>query len=450
MDSQLLARQFAVWGKELSLNDVPKVVNRCARRAVLDTIGVIAAGSVHAKVRLLAECVALAKGNCSTATQHQTDAIAAATINGMAGHVWDYDDTSYTGITHSSVITLSATLAVAQEINASDEDALLAFIIGSEISYVLGDICSHNHFMQGWWATGSCALIGAVASVCRLYDMDEEQTANAIGTAAVTAGIQRAISGTDAKPYLCGNVAAQAINLARVAKAGLTGPQDAFEQKNGFFALLNNGHSLFSQVESLGDRWRLETPGLLFKTSPVCSAAHAMIEITAKLLEESDKTADDIVSVEAEVPTLVHASLVFIYPENAQQAQFSLPYCFACAAEHGRVRLKDLQLAEIQSDRKRALMERVTIRVAEDLSSSPMREKYPESTRLTILFAGGKTTSGFCGEAFGMPNRPLTDKDLIKKFNDCLTFAGCSLKTPDLCTFEIIKMADHAFRLTAQ
>ena len=149
-----------------------------------------------------------------------------------------------------------------------------------------------------------------------------------------------------------GTVAAQAITLARAAKFDITGPQDAFEQKNGFFALLNGGQSAPSCADSLGQRWRLETPGLLFKTSPVCSAAHAVIELTAQLLQGSGKTSEDIFSAAAEVPELVAASLVYHYPENVQQAQFSLPYCFACAAEHGQVRLDDLKSEELESDKK--------------------------------------------------------------------------------------------------
>lgn len=445
-----LARQFATWSASLSIEEIPDSVVFCARRAVMDTLGVITAGSVHPKVKLLGQNIAIFPGNCATATGQRTDAIAAATINGMAGHVWDYDDNSYTGMIHGSTVVLPAALSVAQETGALDEDTTLAFVVGSEVAYCLGEVCSQSHFLHGWWATGSCALIGAVAAASRLYALNVEQTANAIGTAAVTAGIQRAIAGTDTKPYLCGNAAAQAITLARAAQAGITGPHDAFEQQNGFFALLNGGHSVSSQAASLGQRWRLETPGLLFKTSPVCSATHAVIELTAHMLKEAGKTCDDIASAEAEVPELVQASLVFGIPENAQQAQFSLPYCFACAAEHGRVRLDDLQPNEIGSDKKRALMELVSVRVAEDLSSVAMRKKYPESTRLTITFKDGQTTTDFCGEAFGMPNRPLADADLINKFTDCLAFAGRAFEIPDLHSFNIAALADRAFGTSAQ
>lgn len=445
MSEQMLAVHFADWAVNLTSKNVPDSARHCARRAMLDTIGVIASGSVHPKVKALAGSLINEPGKCNAATGQKCDPVSAATINGMAGHVWDYDDNSYTGMIHGSVIILPAVLAVAQEIGATEEQALLAFIAGSEVTYCLGEICTHKHFMAGWWATGSCGLIGAVAAVCRLYGLNDEQTANAIGTAAVTAGIERAIAGTDTKPYLCGHVAAKSIILARAARAGITGPHDAFEKNNGFFALLNGGYYSRDPVETLGLRWRLEEPGLLFKTSPVCSAAHAVIEVTAQLLKEAGKTANDITSAVAEVPELVKASLVFGKPENAQQAQFSLPYCFACSAIHGSVRLDDLQPGEMASPEKHALMDKIVMRVADDLSSSPLSETAPESTRLTITFGDGQKISGFCGEAFGMPNRPLTDNDLINKFNSCIEFAGNVCPLEEMSKLEIIKLSHQAF-----
>ena len=424
MTENPLAQRFADWAISLSPSEVPDRARRAAERAVLDTLGVMAAGSSHPKVRALAASFTGIPGPCLTATGHRLEATGAATVNGMAAHVWDYDDNSYTGMIHGSAIILPAVLAVSHEVAASDAATWHAFIIGSEVAYTLGEMVAHNHFLRGWWATGSLALIGSVAGVCRLYGLDAETTANAIGIAAVTAGIERAIAGTDAKPYLCGHVAARAIMLARAARAGLTGPLDGFEQPNGFFALLNGGEVCVSEAATLGHRWRLETPGLLFKTNPICSAAHAVVDLTAELLAEAGKSAADIASARAEVPQLVRASLVFDAPMNAQEAQFSLPYSLACAALHGRVRLEDLTPDALAAPDKAALVSRVTVETAEDLSVPPNSTDYPESTRLTLTFTDGSGASGFCGEAYGMPNRPLTDADLRAKFEDCLAFSG--------------------------
>ncbi len=424
MAERLLAHRFAAWAAILQEYEVSSGVRQAAQRAALDTVGVMVAGSAHPKVEALADSFSGVCGSCLTATGHRLEATAAATVNGMAAHVWDFDDNSYTGMVHGSAIILPAVLAVAEDVSATDDETLRAFIIGSEIAYTLGDIVQHGHFMRGWWATGSLALVGAVAGVCSLYGLSTDQTAHAIGMAAVSGGIERAIAGTDAKAYLCGHVAARSIALSRAARAGLTGPVDGFEQKNGFFALLNGGEADLSQADTLGRQWRLETPGLLFKINPVCSAAHAGVELMAKLLSETGKTAADIASARAEVPQLVRNSLVFDAPANAQEAQFSLPYCLACAALNGCVRLEDLHPDAIAKPEKAKLIGKVIVETAADLSSPPYSVDYPESTRLTLSFTDGSTKTGFCGEAYGMPNRPLSDADLRTKYNGCLSFAG--------------------------
>lgn len=449
MAEPYLTRRFANWAATLPVQNIPKRVRHAARCAIFDTLGVMAAGSTHPKVAALAESFAASCGDSITAMGQRLEATAAATVNGMAAHVWDFDDNSYTGMIHGSAIILPAVLAVADEVGASDDDRLVAFAIGSEITYTLGEIVSHGHFLRGWWATGSLALIGAVAAVCRLYKMDANMTTQAIGMAAVSAGIERSIAGTDAKPYLCGHVAARAITLARAARAGLTGPQDGFEHPNGFFALLNGGESTLNEADTLGLRWRLDTPGLLFKTSPVCSAAHATIDLTAELLAKAGKTASDIATARAEVPELVRASLVFDQPTNAQEAQFSLPYCLACAALHGRVRLDDLTADALTAPDKAAIMARVTVQIADDLSVPPSNTDFPESTRLTFSFTDGSSASGFCGEAYGMPNRPLSDADLGDKFASCLAFAGRSIPCGQAPTTSLSLLARHAFGLLA-
>ena len=445
-----LAIHLADWSSQKRLDAVPASALHSARRAILDTTGVIVAGAGHPGVRALAVHISTVTGPCLAATGVATDPVAAATINGMAAHAWDFDDNSYTGMIHGSAIVLPAVLAVAQSVGAGEDDLLLAFLVGSEVAYVLGEVCTHSHFLHGWWATGSCGLIGATVGVAKLLGLDADQTANALGTAAVTAGIERAIAGTDAKPYLVGNVAGQAITLARAAQAGLTGPKDAFEQRNGFFALLNQGHSDVSKRTGLGQRWRIEEPGLLFKTNPVCSGAHAAIEATNIVLGTEARTPDDIETVVAEVPKIVEASLVYDRPRNAQEAQFSLPYAVACAALHGRVRLADLEPDEIAAPSKHALMDKVTMRASPDLSAEPMASRFPESTRITIRFRDGETRTHLCEEAIGMPNRPLSDADLVDKFNACLRFAGLPDEDVDLTRTDLAALAARVIGATGE
>ena len=418
MKTPSIARRFA--GFACGLERVDSEVRTAANRAMLDTLGVILAGGAHPSVLSLAEAATRGEGRATLATSGRADAEAAALVNGTAAHVWDFDDTSYTGIMHGSAVVLPAAMALAQELGSGADALRRAFIAGSEVAYALADLCTHAHYFRGWWSTVTLGLTGAAAS-----------------------GGGKAVLGTDAKPLLVGETARRAVTFARAARAGLTGPEDAFEDERGFLKLLNQGVVLEAELETIGRRWRLCDPGLLFKTSPVCSAALAAIEQMNALMAELGASADEVAGVHAEAPQLVYESLVFPNPSTPQEMRFSLPYALACAALNGRVRFEDLAPGAVTPE-KAALMARVSVKRAADLSTEAMRRKYPESIRLTLTLKDGRSAAGFCGAARGMPERPLSDEELLEKFRAAGAYAGVSLPEVEIEDFDPIKVFEQA------
>ncbi len=419
-----LSLQIADWGGNVAYAQLPEDVIKAAQRAVFDTLGVIAAGAAHPVVSALNSVYGENAGPCSAiGAKRQLSASAAAMVNGAAAHAWDFDDTSYTGIMHGSTVVLPAALAAAQETDASEEDFIAAFIVGSEVAYTLAESCTHSHYFSGWWSTVTFGLSGATAAAARLYGLDRNQFACAMGMSAAAAGGGKVVFGTDGKPFLVGDTARRGIEFAKTAVAGLSGPINGFEKPGGFYALLNGGKFEAVEFETLGERWRLLAPGLMTKTSPVCSAAHAAIEQLACLMEEAAIGVEQVLRVEAEVPELVYISLIYSRPETSQQAQFSLPYALACTLLHGSVWIDDLDENEISSSLKRSLMERVSVTRSAELSGDSMRVHHPESAKITVHLTNGEIVSGFCGQAYGMPSRPLSETDLISKFYNCVKFA---------------------------
>ena len=186
------------------------------------------------------------------------------------------------------------------------------------------------------------------------------------------------------------------------------------------------------------------------KRYPVCSAAHAAIDEIARLTFEAGLTPDDIDAIHMEIPTLVRISLVHDTPKTPSEAQFSLPFVVACAIRFGAVRLSDLNLDFLHSSEHQSLMRKVQISVAEDLSTDEMRKRFPESARAEIILIDGSKRSGFCGEAYGMPARPLSDADFFKKFRDCLNFAGCPEVTEDIFGQGVLRLTASLYGRDAE
>ncbi|MDP1907018.1 MAG: MmgE/PrpD family protein, partial [Hyphomicrobium sp.] len=265
MTDIVLARRLGTWSSSLTAGEIPAPVASAARRAILDTVAVMTAGLRHPATAQTIAAFGHEPGACRLVNGGTASAASAALINGTAAHAYDLDDTSYTGIMHGSAVILPVVLAAVEDAGADDATALAAFVAGSEIAYVLGDIVTHEHYFRGWWSTVTLGLIGATAAAARVYRLDVTPSTHAIALAASIAGGGKAVFGTDGKPFLVGVTARTAIDLAKGARAGLDGPENAFEDARGFVSLLNNGAAAYEHIDSLGKRWRMTDPGLLLK-----------------------------------------------------------------------------------------------------------------------------------------------------------------------------------------
>ena len=420
-----IATRFAVWAGALEFSDIPPETIHQARRALLDTVGVICAGAKHNVTSAVrGGFVPGGPGPCSVTGGGKVSTGTAALINGVAAHAYDFDDASHTGIMHGSAIIVPAVLAAMEEVDASDTQALTAIVAGSEIAYVLADILGHRHYLRGWWSTATLTIVGAAAASAKLYGLPRERIAHAIGLAAALAGGSRSVVGSDAKPFLCGYVARTAVELAAAAGSGVAGPVDVFEGENGFFSLLNDRIWNPAPLATLGSTWRLVEPGLLFKPYPVCSSALALVEQSAALRAEHGFGVEAVRQVRCHVPELVAGALVFDHPETPQQGQFSIPFCVACGLHYGEIRLEHLSSTVLLDPDIQSTMDKVQAFVDPDLSTDEMRLKFPESARVEIGLDDDTVLEGTCLLATGMPSKPLADRELAQKFRACTAFAN--------------------------
>ena len=112
------------------------------------------------------------------------------------------------------------------------------------------------------------------------------------------------------------------------------------------------------------------------------------------------------------------------------------------------MRLSDLQEDELYNAKKLDLMAKTSMQASAELSAEPFASKYPESTKITIQYLNGDAEAHFCGEAFGMPKRPLSNADLVDKFNDCLRFGGVLERKFDLKNVDLSLLATEVLSST--
>jgi 2-methylcitrate dehydratase PrpD len=434
--SRNAAERLADFACGLKTGDLPGEACHEAKRCILDTFGDILAGRNAGLPKALRDHAsrAFALGPSSLlGSEKKLQPVGAALVNSVAGHIYDFDDTSYSGIMHGSVVALPAALAAVEAVEGDGRLLIEAFVAAVESEYAVAQAFGHGIYFKGWWTTGLYGAIGATIAGAKSLGLERERTAHAIALAAAGTTGMRASFGSDAKPLGAGQATQRGLDSAYLAKAGIEGPLDIFEDSRGLSGLMNNGHWDGARLDDLGQTWRLLDPGILFKRYPVCSAAQAAAEAVERLLAENQLTATDIRQVLCEVPELVRLSLVHDNPGSAREAQFSMPFAVGAILAYGRLGLEQIDddcLANPNLRREMAKVEMRVIERAPDPDLAP--EDWPEGAKVTLMTTKGESFSLFLPRPTGMPGNPVTDAGLEEKYHACLAFAGLSSEAAEM------------------
>jgi len=419
----LIADALASWAARFQLNQVSDDVIHEAKRCILDVIGVSYAGAAHPTVALTREQVSAQynAGPCSLiGTDVTASSTGAALANGTAAHVWDYDDVSFEGMVHGTAAVWPAVLAVSQASQASGADLLTAFVAGVEAEYALGRAFTPELFFRGWWTTGLLGAIGAAIGAGKAMGLDARVLTQAIGIAAAQATGPYVLVGTPIKPYACGRAAEAGVQAANFALAGLTAPDDVFEHEQGFTAMFGDRTFFADELAKLGDRLVLETSRLTFKRYPVCAGAQGSVEAVLDLIAEHGLTADQVTKVRCEVTPAISHYMQYRVPRDTTEAQFSLPYCIACALLFGGITFQHLTEAAIRNPRTLDELAKVEVVPSETLAEQEKsHEDHIEPAIATIWTVDGRELRTVNRAATGTPQQPISDSELEAKFLAC-------------------------------
>ena len=135
-DGPSVIERLAAYGAGESFPRLPKETVAAARRAILDTLGVMLAGALEdtaVRARALIVQRSASSDAAVVGTPLRASIADAALVNGVAAHALDYDDVQASLSGHPSVPVLPAALALAERERASGAALLTAFVVGVEV-----------------------------------------------------------------------------------------------------------------------------------------------------------------------------------------------------------------------------------------------------------------------------------------------------------------------------
>jgi 2-methylcitrate dehydratase PrpD len=399
--------------------DCPAEAVEAARRAILDCLGVMLAGSVEPAARLVTD-VARAEGGSPLATvvgtPLRTGAVWAALANGTAAHALDFDDTNFAMMGHPSAPVLAAALA-AGELTLADGRALVhAFLLGFEVETTMAAVMNPPHYEKGFHATGTLGTMGAAAAAGRLLGLDPGQTRAALALAASQASGLKENFGTMTKPFHAGHAARSGVLAALLAREGFTASEQAIEGPQGYFAVLGAGKREEQHLESLGAPWKILTSGVAVKPYPSCACTHSIIENALELQRTHRITPEQIAEVTVGVHAAVPRILIHSRPRSGLEAKFSGEFSAAAALCEGRVGMATFRDDKTDDPAIAKLMRRVRLVVDPEIPGDMERHMW---TRVTVRFQDGREVSIAPRPVPGHPELPLSKDQLREKFMDC-------------------------------
>jgi 2-methylcitrate dehydratase PrpD len=399
--------------------DCPAEAVDAARRAILDTLGVMLAGSVEAPARIVQK-IAAAEGGAPLATVigagARTGAVWAALANGTAAHALDFDDTNFGMMGHPSAPVLAAALAAGELALCDGKSLVHAFLLGFEVETTVAEVLNPAHYHHGWHATCTLGTLGAAAAAARLLGLDAAQTRTALAVAASQSSGLKENFGTMTKPFHAGHAARSGVLAALLAREGWTASEQALEGPQGFFAVLGAGALQMERLGSLGAPWKILTTGVAVKPYPSCACTHSIIDGARELRQRHALRPADIAEVTVGVNASVPHILIHANPRTGLEAKFSGQFAAAAALVEDRMDMRTFTDEKVQDPAIRAFLPRVRLVVDPDIPGDLERHMW---SRVRLRLTDGRALEIGPRQVPGHPGNPLTPAQLREKFEGC-------------------------------
>jgi 2-methylcitrate dehydratase PrpD len=392
-------------------DDLPANVRKEGVRTMLNWVGVAIGGSHHQTVDIAASALAPFSGPAQASLlgrKERFDIMNAAFLNGVSSHIFDYDDTHLKTIIHPAGPVASAILALSEMQPVSGKDFLNALVLGVETECRIGNAVYPNHYDVGWHITGTAGVFGAAAATGKLLGLSEQQMIWALGLAASQPVGLRESFGSMNKSFNPGRAASNGIFAALLAAKNYTSSNGMIEAKRGWANAISTKQDYKEITEGLGQRY--EAALNTYKPFACGIVLHPAIDAAIQLRGEEKFSADQIKRVELKVHPLVIELTGKKTPQEGLEGKFSVYHAVAIALIEGAGGEKQFSDRAVRDPAVIALRSKVVPVITPGIK--------PEQVEMSIELSDGRVLRKRIEHAIGSLEKPMSDKDLERKFTD--------------------------------
>jgi 2-methylcitrate dehydratase PrpD len=405
--------QLARYVAETQWDDIPEAVRQHAKLVLLDTLGVILAGSEVSEVAQLRRQLLTAGSGGATVLARGWPAgepRTVALLNGIAGRSIELCEGHRYVSCQAAIQIVPAVLAVSEWANCTGREALLALILGYDVAVRIGACLTARALAH---QNGQAPMLGAVAAVARLRGLSAADTSRALrlsATLLLTPSYTNAVAGATVLNVAGGMSGFNGVLATELALAGFVAQDNAIEEAFGH--LVGDGFTPDKMLDALGQRWEISQN--YFRLRACCNPIYAALDALEDALAELLPRPDEIDRID--VATYRFASVMqHPHPQNTFAARYSLPHAAAAIVVRGNAAYGSFTDAALRDPAIAALRQRVHI--AEDPQLTAMAPRL-KPARVTVTLKNGRQCTRTCDNARGDFQRPYQEEEIHAKFRE--------------------------------
>ena len=394
---------------------MPREAVEAAKVVILDGLAVTLAGSREQAAQIVADYAREMGGNPQSSIfghGFKTSPPMAAFVNGVAGHVLDYE-VMWHPATHATSPTLPGILALAEKQDATGKDIVTALVTGFEVQGRIR-VASANLSLGGFHPPGLVGVMGSAAAGSVMLGLDTYQTRMALGIAASRAGTVSANTGTMTKSTHCGNAGRMGLEAALLAARDFTANASEFEHETGYAAVLfGEGFELDAVTRDFGNPYRLVDPGVAIKKHPSQYGTHRGIDAALDLQQRYGVDPGRIAAVRIETPVMRYVGRPF--PETGLDGKFSFQYTVAASLLDRRIGIETFTDEAVHRPEITTLLEKTTVDMRPDIPAN-FEEMW---IAVRVETTDGQTYISRCDQPRGIWGNPLSREERLAKVHSC-------------------------------
>jgi 2-methylcitrate dehydratase PrpD len=408
--------------------DIPEPVRQHGKLVLLDTLGVILAGSTRPEVAALRNRLQPTAGTGASVYAKdwpEQDPRFAALLNGIAGRAIELCEGLRFVTGQAAMQVLPGVLAVSEHAHASGREMLAAFILGYDVVGRLGGGFTPRPLAH---QNGQVSLLAAAGAGARLRGLDAAGVSRAMRIATtqlLTPSYTNAVAGATTLNVAGGMSGFAAAMAPELALAGFEAQPDAIEEALG--QLAGDGFTPEHLLDELGTRWEITRN--YFRLYACCNPIHPSLDCVAAVLAAAKPRPEQIARID--IATYRFASVMRNPdPPNYFASKYSLPHAAATMAVRGAADFAALDDSALTDPVIAGLRHKVHI--VEDPAMSALAPRL-RPAKVTLTLTDGRTVTHEVESHRGDFQQPFTEAEIRDKFRQ---LAGTLLSDAGVAAIE--------------